>query len=267
MDETKSAAGVCKKLDILPSKALIGVLHLYQQLGTPFSRSFIDQLSKRLQEEAALLEASGFNALIVQNHCNGLLHQEGRGGPEMIAAMTSIVLAIQQRVACPLGVQFLDGGNKETLAVAIAAKAQFIKVKGFDTIHGAATLLNYRRNLDAESLPLLAEIEENGEGTEEDYSNKVKNALSFGADGIVLSSNEPHKSVNRELLRQLHSLHLCPLWVGSGVSCDNLIGIWPFADAFVMDLFIREGNPTHQIDPSKLKQVQEVVHHLKHSIA
>lgn len=267
MTGIKTSPAHSKKIDFIPPKALIGVLHIFEKNGVPFSRSFVDQAAQRLQEEASLLQANGFQALVIENHCNGLVHQ-GRGGPEMIAAMTAIVLAVKNRVSCPLGVQFLDGGNRETLAVAIAADAKFIKVKGFETIGGAASLLNYRRNLDAETVALFAQIEESADPKDEPILNIVNNALSFGADGIILSNSKQERSVDRESLRQLHSLHQFPLWVGTGVTSDNLVGLWPFADAFLIDFFIRqEGNPTQQIDLEKLKQLKSIVDHLKHSIA
>jgi membrane complex biogenesis BtpA family protein len=269
MTEMKPVASA-KKIQFLPPKALIGVLHIHEKPGLPFSRSFINQVTKQLQEEASLLVASGFNALVIENHHNGLTHH-GRGSSEMVASMTAIVLAVKAKVSCPLGVQFLDGGNKETLAVAIASDAQFIRVRGFDTIGGAASLLNYRKNIEAETVALFAEIEESTDPklTNEDFLlNAVNNALSFGADGVIFSSSIQDRPVDRESLRKLHSIHQFPLWVGSGVTSDNIIGLWPFADAFIIDFFLRqEGNLTKQIDEQKLKQLENVVDHLKHSIA
>jgi hypothetical protein len=246
---------------LLPPKALIGVLHIRTNSGIPFSRSSIEKITTELIDEALQLQHFGFNGLILEYHVNRPT-SFGMSVSEQLAAMTAIAIAIRDAVPCPLGIQFLGGANKETLAIAIAANAQFIRVKGFDSISGAASLLNYRKNIEGECVALFADIFEKSDAS---FMTIAENVLSFGANGVIISSPDD-SSIDRELLRNIHSHHKCPLWIGSGVNSENLMGLWPFADAFIIDTFIRD-KTTMQLDPERLKRLASTLDHLKHSIA
>jgi len=245
----------------LPLKALIGVLHIRTNSGIPFSRSSIEKISSELIDEALQLQHFGFNGLILEYRVDRPTSY-GMGVSEQLAAMTAIAIAIKEAVPCPLGIQFLGGANKETLAIAIAANAQFIRVKGFDSISGAASLLNYRKNIEGECVALFADI--SPEKTEASFMTIAENVISFGANGVIISS-PGDSSIDRELLRSIYSHHKCPLWIGSGVNSENLMGLWPFADAFIIDTFIR--NKTLQLDRERLIRLASTLDHLKHSIA
>ncbi|PYQ42336.1 MAG: hypothetical protein DMF77_13095, partial [Acidobacteria bacterium] len=72
----------------------------------------------------------------------------------MVAAMTVVATAVRREVpALPLGIQVLAGANHESVAVAHASGARFVRVEGFVFAHvadeglmqsDAGTLLRYR---------------------------------------------------------------------------------------------------------------------------
>src|SRR5260221_12243647 len=83
-------------------------------------------------------------------------------GPEVVAAMTVVASAVRREAPdLSLGIQVLAGANRESMAVAHASGARFVRVEGFVFAHvadeglmqsDAGTLLRYRRQIGAEAV-------------------------------------------------------------------------------------------------------------------
>lgn len=256
-----------KKRAFLAPKALVGVLHLDLGNKKVMTSSEIDLISKKLKTEAELLQDHGFSAILIACKNHGII-ERGAGSPEIIAGMTAVVLAVKNHIKCSFGVQYLNGGNRETLAIAIATGAQFIRAQAYHTVSTAATLMNYRKNIEGDGVALIAEIFAGDAIQQATIIDEIQGAVSYGADGIILSNYPSDKLIDTEIIRQVYSAKIAPLWIGSGVSSENLMGLWSFGDAFVIDAFIRQENlTTNPMDLSKLSRLKQVIHHLKHSLA
>jgi len=112
-------------------KVLIGMIHVGALPGSPGSRAGVEELAAQAAAEAVLLAAAGFDALIIENmHDAPYVHASH--GPEVTAAMTRAALAVRAAAApgLPLGVQVLSGGNREAIAVCLAAEGAFGKAPG-----------------------------------------------------------------------------------------------------------------------------------------
>ena len=119
--ESKTCESMNTSADIFGrDKAIIGMIHVGALPGTPFARESLDAIVKRAVAEAKLLASCGFDCLMIENmHDRPYVH--GAHGPETVAAMTAIGLAVRETTPkLPIGVQVLSGGNKEAIAVALA---------------------------------------------------------------------------------------------------------------------------------------------------
>jgi membrane complex biogenesis BtpA family protein len=147
---------------------LIGMIHVQALPGAPGHKLALDEIVARAGAEARTLASAGFDALIIENmHDRPYIH--GDRGPETVAAMTRIGLAVREVAPkLPLGIQVLSGGNREALAIALAVGGSFIRCENFVFAHiadegllakaEAGPLLRYRRSIGAEKIQIFADI-------------------------------------------------------------------------------------------------------------
>ena len=134
-------------------RALIGMIHLEALPGTPSASRSVSAIAAHAVDEARAYHAAGYDGIAIENmHDRPYLKRAV--GPEVVAAMTAVALAVRNAVPLPLGIQVLAGANRERLAVAHAAGAVFVRVEGFVFAHvadeglieaDAGELLRYRR--------------------------------------------------------------------------------------------------------------------------
>jgi predicted TIM-barrel enzyme len=98
------------------------MVHVQALPGTPRARHTLEQIEQAAVIDSKALLDAGFHAIIIENmHDAPYLH--GEKGPETTAVMTRVALAVRRALGerVPLGVQVLSGGNREAVAVALAA--------------------------------------------------------------------------------------------------------------------------------------------------
>src|SRR6187402_1831775 len=118
-------------------RALIGVIHVGALPGAPKSSQPIDAIVDAAVADARAYRKAGFSGLMVENmHDRPYLRRVV--GPETVAAMTVVASAVRREVPdLPLGVQVLAGANRESIAVAHACGARFVRVEGLVFAHVA----------------------------------------------------------------------------------------------------------------------------------
>lgn len=250
-------------------QSVIGMIHVGALPGTPHSAESVPSLAGRAVEEARALEEAGVDAVIIEN-----MHDRPyvlrRVGPEIVAAMTAVGLAVRRAVALPIGVQILAGANAEALAVAQACGASFVRVEGFVFAHvadeglmeraDAGHLLRYRRQIDAQEIAILADVKKkhasHAISADVDLAQTARAAEFFGAGGVVVTGSATGLPTLAQDLRAVRQAVGIPVLVGSGVTADNLADYWSWADAFIIGSFFkRDGIWSNPLDPQRLKQL------------
>lgn len=235
-------------------KALIGMVHVGALPGTPMSSRPIEELATRAADEARILGDAGFDAVIVEN-MHDRPYQHGGHGPEITAAMTRCALAVRQAFRGPMGVQVLSGGEREALAVALAAGGSFIRVENFTFAHVAdegllatacaAALLRSRRALGAEHIAIAADIKKKHAAHAITADVSIEQAAHaaefFGADGVIVSGAVTGAPTDPDELRQVRGATTLPVLVGSGVTPRNAPGLLADADALIIGSWIKAG--------------------------
>ncbi|MBX7245546.1 MAG: BtpA/SgcQ family protein [Candidatus Sumerlaeaceae bacterium] len=227
-------------------KMLVGMIHVRALPGTPKSKLGVAEIVRLAAEEARVLAASGFDALIVEN-MHDLPYLKREVGPEITAAMTAVTGEIVSRVKIPVGVQILAGANKAALAVAKATGAGFIRAEGFVFAHvadeglmesDAGGLLRYRRAIGADSIGVWADIKKKHSShsitADVNLSETAHAAEFFGADALIVTGSATGKAARPEDLRETSNATRLPVLVGSGISGANLAEYWPLADGFIV---------------------------------
>jgi membrane complex biogenesis BtpA family protein len=265
----------------LPPRAIIGMIHVQALPGSPKARLCVDDIVARAAAEARVLADAGFDAIIVENmHDRPYVH--GGHGPETVAVMTRVALAVREHARrdgepLPLGVQILSGGNREALAVALAAGAQFIRCENFVFAHvadeglleraEAGPLLRYRRQIGADHVKVLTDIQKKhachaitADLTVEGWAEAAE---FFGSDGLIVSGSATGKPTREDDILAAARGSRLPVFVGSGATAETVGALLRHAAGVIVGSWIKEDgvwyNPP---DPARCRAlVAAAAHH------
>jgi len=249
-------------------KALIAMVHVGALPGSPKSALSVAQLCHQAAEEAKILAATGFDAIIVENmHDAPYVHAQH--GPEVVACMTRAVEAVRAAATrLPLGVQVLSGGAREALAVAQAAGGSFIRCENFVFAHvadeglleraEAGPLLRYRRSIGAGDIKVFCDIKKKHAShaitADLSIADAVEGAEFFGADGIIITGTATGKPAASADVADARGATKLPVWVGSGVTPGQVGNLWQHADALIVGSWIkREGYWSNPVDEDRCR--------------
>lgn len=235
----------------LPPKALIGMIHLGALPGTPAHEGdFVDLRERALRDMGRYLEA-GFDALLVEN-MHDLPYLKRSVGPEITAAMAVLTELIVRESGLPVGVQVLAGANREAIAVAQAAGADFIRAEGFVFAHvadegvmesDAGELLRYRRAIGAGHIAIFADLKKKHSShaitADVDLADTIHAAEFFGVDGVIVTGTATGRAAAPADVASAKGATHLPVLVGSGITPENLAAI-AAADGFIVGTWVKE---------------------------
>ena len=233
-------------------RALVGMLHLGALPGTPSASQSVEGLIQQTLTEARIYRDAGFTALAIEN-MHDRPYLKGGVGPEITAAMTAVAREVKRDTRLVLGIQVLAAANREALAVAHAAGADFVRVEGFAFAHVAdegviescaGDLLRYRRAIDAERVLVFADIKKkhSAHSITADVSTveTAKAAEFFLADGVIVTGAATGDPASQEEVRDVVEAVHVPVLVGSGVTPANLAG-FATAHGFIVGSSVKQG--------------------------
>ncbi len=246
------------------------MVHVGALPGSPAAAIPVADLARQAAAEAKILADAGFDAIIIENmHDAPYVH--GSHGPETVAAMTCVGLAVREAAPnLPLGIQILSGGNREALGVALAVGATFIRCENFVFSHvadegllaqaEAGPLLRYRRSIGAQHVNVFCDIKKKHAShaitADLSIADCVEGAEFFGADGVIITGTATGKPASLADLAQARAATKLPLLVGSGVEPAQLAPLFQHADALIVGSWIKAGgcwkNP---VDPRRAAEL------------
>ncbi len=253
---------------MLPDRAIIGMVHVQALPGSPRHALPIADIVSQAVGEAKVLMELGFDGLIVENmHDRPYVNEHG---PEVAASMTRIVGAIRQALPkLPIGVQILSSGERESLAVAHACGAQFIRCENFVFAHvadeglmseaKAGPLLRYRSAIGAGAVNVFADIKKKhaSHAISADLSvgEFAEAAAFFGADGVIVTGSATGKPTDAGDVRSVRQATALPVLVGSGVTPGQVRPLFEAgASALIVGSSIkRDGVWSNPIDPDRCR--------------
>ncbi len=261
------------QLNFASDKAIVGMIHVRALPGTPHHRLSIEGIVESAVDEARVLAEAGCDALIIENmHDRPYLNRTV--GPEIVAAMTAVAVAVRSAADLPLGVQVLGGANQEALAIAQAGGAGFVRVEGFIFAHvadeglmpdaDAGPLLRYRRQIGAEDIAVLADVKKKHAShsitADVDLAETARAAEFFGADGLVVTGIATGRPTDRDDVQCVAEAVDVPVAIGSGLTPENLACYWPVADLFIVGSFVKQGGVwSNPIDAGRLGAFMDAV--------
>lgn len=258
-------------------KAIVGMLHVPALPGTPRHEQSIAQIAAHCGAEARALTDAGCDGVLIEN-MHDVPYLRSDVGPEIVAAMTAVGLAVRAASPLPLGVQILAGANHAALAVAQACGATFVRVENFAYAHvadeglmpvaAAGPLLRYRRQIGATAVRIFADVKKKHAShaltADVGLAEAARTAAFFGADALVVTgvaTGEPTAPSDVAAVRDAVDVPVC---IGSGLTPENLPELWPHADVFIVGSFLKAGGVWSQpLDPQRVAAFMDVVGRLR----
>ena len=257
----------------LPDKALLGMVHLGALPGTPRADSPVDKLVGAAREEVKVLVEGGCDGILVEN-MNDLPYLRRQVGPEVVAAMSAVCLAVRASTDLPCGVQVLAGANEAALAVALVSGFNFIRAEGFVFGHVAdegwidacaGPLLRYRRQIGAEHIAVWADVKKKHAAhaltADVSLAETVKAAEFCGADVVIVTGEATGRETSSLDLAAAREATRLPVAVGSGVTVENAAAMLESADVLIVGSALKvDGHWREKLDPKRVEAVVAAVH-------
>ena len=248
------------------SKPVIGVIHVGALPGTPGSSQTVAELITAARREATLYRDGGVSAVMIEN-MHDVPYLRGEVGPEIVAAMTAIGSEVKTVSGLPVGIQILAGANIEAMAVAHAANLDFIRAEAYAYAHvadegfiqsSAAKLLRYRRMIGATRVEVWADVKKKHSAhaiTADVGLRMTAETVEFiGADCVS------GKAPKAEDVREAKSHCSLPVFLGSGISADNIDEFIEEADGFIIGSHFKvDGHWAGMVDQKRVERLMAKV--------
>ena len=257
-------------------KAIIGLIHLYPMPGTPFFEegNFERSLEKAVKDSRNLFEG-GADGCLIQT-VDKVYPGKDEADYARVAAMAAITYAVTQNVGpeFQIGVQLMWNSLHASLAIAKVCNASFIRctaligatMSPFGLVQAdPLSLQNYRMQLQAQNIKLIAEIEGmhfHWYGEEKPVPQIARSAAMVGAHGveIAIADEEKSNALVREIKTAMPNL---PVILGGYTNHENAARRLKDADgAFVGTCLEKEGWGG-EIDVERVKKYVEIVRNLE----
>jgi len=252
------------------SKPVIGMIHLEALPGTPASQRSVREIESLALREAKLYREEGVHGIMIEN-MHDTPYLRSQVGPEIVAVMAIVAAAAKEASKLPCGVQVLAGANTEAMAVAHAAGLDFIRVEGFAFAHvadegliqaSAAPLLRYRRQIGADHVQVWADVKKKHSShaiTADIGIGGTAEAVEFmRGDAVIITGTVTGDPPRLADIRAAKEHCRLPIYLGSGVTAQNLAKYYTLADGFIVGShFKADGRWSNAVD------VKRIAHFLK----
>lgn len=260
---------------------IFGMIHLRALPGTPFNNCTIDKIVDLATKEAKCYAEAGLDGIIIENMGDLPYVQNGDKFcmAETVACMTACAVKLKNSIdnncvgtSTLWGVNMLASRNHEALSVALAAGLDFIRCEGFVFGHiadegytdaCAGQLLRYRKNIGAEHISILADIKKkhSAHAITADVSlvDTAQAAKYFHADGVIVTGSATGKPADKNDLSSIQLVKDLPVFVGSGVTKDNLDDYLSADGLIVGSYFKQDGYWANEVDENRIKDFMDCV--------
>ncbi|MFQ5813995.1 MAG: BtpA/SgcQ family protein [Anaerolineae bacterium] len=254
-------------------KPIIGMVHLLPLPGAPgYDFYGLETVIEHALRDAEALTSGGVDGLVVENMWDLPYYVGMEVPPEEMTAQAVAARAVVEAVDVPVGINVIHNGGRVTLAIAVAAGADFIRVclltgaRVWDTgelDHGcAAELLRWRKNLGAEHVKIFADVDKKHSVAFPgiDLATHIEWTEFYLADALIVSGKMTGAAPELEKVRRARELATCPILMGSGTTADNIAQFLQYADGAIVGIALKvDGIAENPVDVERVKRYVEAV--------
>ncbi|MEL6674358.1 MAG: BtpA/SgcQ family protein [Bacteroidota bacterium] len=259
-------------------KPIIGMIHVPALPGTPGHHLSMPRILDQVKREVETYQVGGVDAIMLEN-MHDLPYLKREVGPEIVASMTMCAQVLRSATDLPAGIQILAGANQAALSVALAADLQFIRAEGFVFGHladeglmdaDAGPLLRFRKMIEATHVQIFADLKKkhSAHALTADVSllETAHAAEFFGVDGVIITGVATGKAADLEDIRSVNQQLDLPVWVGSGITADNVADYLAVADGLIIGSWLKkDGNWREAPDPERIQTLMQAVRRWRES--
>jgi membrane complex biogenesis BtpA family protein len=249
-------------------KPIIAMLHLPGLPGRPWHDvpAGMNKAVDIVGRDLAVLQDAGVDGVMFCNEAD--LPYQLKVGPEIVAAMASVVGQLRREIRVPFGVNLL-WDPIASLGVARATGATFIRevltgvyesdlgmieprigeIAGFRTAIGASDVLLFD-NIQPEFASALGR---------RSIDQRAKGAAFLGVDAILISGPAAGTSLEMSDLRAAkEAVPDVPVIANTGVRADTIAEIFGVADGVIVGTSLkRDGVTWNEVDPDRARALVE----------
>ncbi len=234
---------------------LVGVVHLPPLPGSPrASAGGLVGIAKGAAEDARILAAAGYDAVIVENFGDAPFFAT-KVPAVTVAAMTACAIAVREAApGLALGINVLRNDGESALSIAACVDAAFVRINVLTgarvtdqgIVQGeAASVARLRRALGAEKVGVWADVDVKHSAPlgaprplRQEVEDLTKRAL---ADVVLVTGEGTGKGVDLEKLEAVKDASDRPVLVASGATLEMLAPLGGICDGVVVGSALREG--------------------------
>lgn len=235
------------------AKPVIAMIHVEALPGTPAHRLSLAAIERKACDEARVYRAAGVHGLMLEN-MHDTPYLRGGVGPEIVSAMAVIARAVRDLAGVPCGVQILAGANREALSVAHAAGLDFIRAEGFAFAHvadegiiqsSAAELLRFRKLIGADRVQVWADVKKKHSShaitADVDIGDTAEAVTFMRGDAVIVTGSVTGSAPRAADVSAVKGKCHLPVYLGSGVTKENLRQFYRAADGFIIGSYFKAG--------------------------
>jgi membrane complex biogenesis BtpA family protein len=260
--------------DLFPApKPVIGMVHLWPLPGAPGYNGYGMQtiIDHALRDAEALLHG-GVDGLMVENMWDLPYYVGNAVKPEAMTAHAVAAAEVVKNSPVPVGINVIHNGGVVCLAIALAAKARFIRVciltgaRVWDTgefDHGcAAELMRKRKELAAGHIHIFADVDKKHSvpfpGI--DLATHIQWTEFYGADALIVSGKFTGNAPDVQKVREAKRLATRPILIGSGADAENATALLQYADGLIVGTSLKkDGVMENPVDVHRVKALMDQV--------
>jgi membrane complex biogenesis BtpA family protein len=250
------------------NKKLYGMIHLKPLIGSHRFNNNIEEIIDHALLETEIFLNSGIDGIIIEN-MHDTPYLKNHVYIETVSLISIICHEIKKKVKekMKIGLQILAGANKEALAVAKCANLDFVRAEGFSYAHFAdeglieacaGELLRYRKQIDAEHIKIITDIKKkhsaNAITQDLDIVDIAHGTEFMEVDGVIVTGSSTGKEASLDEVKRVKKEIQVPLFIGSGITIDNISKFKPYADSFIIgSYFKKDGFWKNSLDKKKIE--------------
>ncbi len=251
-------------------KKIIGVVHLLPLPGSVGYDGNLNTVIDRALDDAKKLRDGGVHGIIVENFHDVPFFKDNIP-PETLSAFTLIASKIKEANSnLFLGINVLRNDAISALIIAHTVGADFIRIN--IPIGAAITpsgiiegkigeVARKKKELSAENIAFYEDVMVKHAWQFNDYSIEdvaVETEKRGLADVIIVSGKATGKETDVEDVKRVKRVVKVPVYIGSGITLDNLKDFLPYADGFIVGTYFeRDGISGNPVAPERVKQFME----------
>jgi membrane complex biogenesis BtpA family protein len=252
---------------LLPKKCLAAMIALKPLPGAPLYRGSTSEIVKAALGDLRCYLKAGVDSLILENS-HDLPYVKPPLPKKAMQLLNEIAREVRSAFSGPIGLQVLEAANEQALEIAASARLDFLRVEGYVFAHVggagiiegcAGKLLRRRKELGVEQIKIFADLKKkhcsHALTGDLDITDELKQAEFFLVDGVIATGARTTEPPDKAVLGRVKRAAHVPVWIGSGMTAQNLKSYVGLADGFIVgSTFRKNGDFLGELDPARLEK-------------